>query len=186
VNLAGKHIYPGMIEPMTQLGMVEIESYNAARDDREIGSFNPHVNSLWGVHPHSEAIPVARANGITAVMAAPSSGPVAGAGVVVQLAGDTPPQMAVKERATLVVELPRGTGQAWDPATLEGPQLQEVVKLFERAKLFAEGDVVYDDPTDPFEANVDGGSRILLQAMVPFIGGERPVLFKARTEREIR
>src|SRR5690606_16140195 len=55
-----------------------------------------------------------------------------------------------------------------------------------RAKLFAEGDVVYDDPTDPFEANVDGGSRILLQAMVPFIGGERPVLFKARTEREIR
>src|SRR5690606_19067091 len=142
--------------------------------------------SLWGVHPHSEAIPVARANGITAVMAAPSSGPVAGAGVVVQLAGDTPPQMAVKERATLVVELPRGTGQAWDPATLEGPQLQEVVKLFERAKLFAEGDVVYDDPTDPFEANVDGGSRILLQAMVPFIGGERPVLFKARTERELR
>lgn len=186
VNLAGKHIYPGMIEPMTQLGMVEIESYDAARDDREIGSFNPHVNSLWGVHPHSEAIPVARANGITAVMAAPSSGPVAGAGVVVQLAGDTPPQMAVKERATLVVELPRGTGQAWDPATLDGAQLEEVVKLFERSKLFAEGDVTYDDPTDPFEVNVDGGSRILLEAMVPFVTGERPVLFKARTEREIR
>ncbi len=186
VNLAGKHIYPGMIEPMTQLGMIEIESYNAARDDREVGSFNPHVNSLWGVHPHSEAIPVARANGITAVMAAPTSGPVAGAGVVVQLAGDTPPQMAVKERATLVIELPRAAGQAWDPASLDGPQLQEVVNLFERAKLFADGDVVNGDPTASFEANVNGGERILLEAMVPFIQGESPVFFKARTERDIR
>lgn len=186
VNLPGKHVYPGMIEPMTQLGMIEIESWTAARDDQEVGKFNPHVNSLWGVHPHSVAIPVARANGITAVMAAPSSGPVAGAGAVVQLAGDTPPKMAVKERAALVVELPGATGQAWEPAKLEGEQLEEVVRLFERAQLYAEGALVQQDPTARFEANVDGGERILLEAMVPALRGEQPVFFKARSERQIR
>lgn len=186
VNLAGKHVYPGMIETMTQLGMIEIESWNAARDDREIGSFNPHLNSLWGVHPHSEAIPVARANGITAALVAPTSGPIAGGGVVVQLAGDTPPQMAVKEHAALVIDLPNATGQAWEEAKLEGPQLEQVVNLFERAKLFAEGDIVNEDPTQPFEANVDGGERMLLSGMVPAVTGQQPVFFKASTERQIR
>ncbi len=186
VNVAGKHIYPGMIEPMTQLGMIEIESVPSARDDSETGRFNPHVSALWGVHPHSEAIPVARANGITLVHAAPTSGPVAAAGAVVQLAGDTPPRMAVEERATLVVELPGATGQAWEPAKLEGERLEEVVQLFERAVLYADGAITRDDPTAPFEPNVKASEAILLAAMLPAVNGERPVMFKARTEREVQ
>ena len=37
VNLSGKHLYPGMIDPATQLGMIEIGQVAASRDDREIG-----------------------------------------------------------------------------------------------------------------------------------------------------
>lgn len=185
VDAAGRHVYPGMIEPMTQLGMIEIESWEAARDDAEIGRFNPHVKSLWGVHPHSEAIPVARANGVTAIMAAPTSGIIAGAGSVVQLAGDTPPRMRVSESAALVVDLPDAPGDAWSEAKLEGEQLLETVALLERATLHAEGSVVRDEATDHFDAQTRGNERILLDAMVPAVTGRMPVFFKARTQRDI-
>ncbi|HEY0970067.1 MAG TPA: amidohydrolase family protein [Gemmatimonadales bacterium] len=185
VDLSGKHLYPGMIEPSTQLGMIEIGSVAASRDDREIGLFNPHIRALTGVHPHSEAIPVARANGITAVLAAPQGAIIDGAGSVVQLAGDTPERMAVDDRAVMVFELPAPTGNAWDEPKLEGERLEETVRMLERARLFAAGGVTNDDPTAPFVPQERGGERVLLEALVPVIKGEMPAFFRARTEREI-
>ena len=186
VDVRGKHVYPGMIEPMTQLGMIEIESVASARDDQEVGTFNPHIRGVAGVHPHSEAIPVARANGITAVLAAPQGSIIDGAGSVVQLAGDTQKRMTVDDRAVMVVELPAASGNAWDAPKLEGDRLLETVAMMERAKLFAAGGITRDDPTAPFEAQARGGERIVLQALAPAITGTMPVFFRARTEREIR
>ncbi len=185
VDLTGKHLYPGMIEPSTQLGMIEIGSVPASRDDREVGLFNPHVRALSGVHPHSEAIPVARANGVTAVLAAPQGAIINGAGSVVQLAGDTPERMEVEDRAVMVFELPAPTGNAWDEPKLEGDRLEETVRMLERARLFAAGGMTNDDPTAPFVPQERGAERVLLEAMVPMMKGEMPAFFRARTEREI-
>lgn len=186
VELAGKHVYPGMIEPMTQLGMIEIGSIPASRDDQEVGSFNPHVRALAGVHPHSEAIAVARANGITAVLAASQGSIIDGAGSVVQLDGDTQARMSVADRAVMVVELPAARGDAWEAPKLEGDRLEETVRLLERARLHASGAMTRDDPTAPFEPQARGGESVLLDALVPVMTGKMPAFFRARTEREIR
>jgi imidazolonepropionase-like amidohydrolase len=186
MNLAGKHVYPGMIDPMTQVGMVEIGQVAASRDDRESGRYNPHINALWGVHPHSVEIGVTRANGITAVLSVPATGVIQGAGVVIQLDGDTPERMAVKERAAMVVNFPSPKGKDWEEPKLEGDRLEELIELFRRAVAFAAAPSTNDDPTAPFDANARLRERAMLEALVPAVTGEMPVFFRTRSERDIR
>jgi hypothetical protein len=166
--------------------MIEIGSVPASRDDQEVGSFNPHIRALAGVHPHSEAIPVARANGITAVLAAAQGSIIDGAGSVVQLDGDTQARMSVADRAVMVFELPAAKGEAWEAPKLEGDKLEETVRMLDRARLYAAGGITRDDPTAPFEAQAHGGERVLLEALVPVVTGKMPAFFRAQTEREIR
>ena len=186
INLAGKHLYPGMIDPITQIGIIEIEQVTQSRDDIETGDFNPHLNSLWGVNPHSVEIGVARANGITAVMSVPARGVIEGSGAVVQLHGDTPERMVIAERAALVIDFPSAKGKAWEDAKLEGERLEELMALFERAVSYAAVPSSTDDPTAPFDANDRLRDRTILEAMVPAVTGETPVFFKMRTERDMR
>ena len=74
----GLHVYPGMIDSGTPIGLSEISSVRETVDTGELGDFNPQLRAIVAVNPESEAIPVTRANGITAVMATP--GPLGGGG----------------------------------------------------------------------------------------------------------
>jgi imidazolonepropionase-like amidohydrolase len=186
VSLAGKHVYPGLVEPINQLGMVEIGAVPASRDDAEVGRYNPHIRALTGIHPHAAAIPVARANGITTAMSVTSAGTVQGLGTVIQLTGDTPERMALKDSAALVVNFPSPEGERWDDPSLEGEQLEELVALFRRATLYAQSPSTNDDPTAPFEPNVTNRDALVLEAMVPAVTGVVPVFFRAARERDIR
>ena len=187
IDVSGKQIYPGMIDPFTQLGMIEIGQVQASRDDRETGRYNPHINALWGVHPHSDLIPVTRANGITAAMSVPASGVIQGAGAVIQLNGDTPERMAIAERVALVVNFPSPKGKEWDDPKLEGQRLEELVDLFKRATAYAKSPSTgNNDPTEIWRSNVWGTDDVLLGSLVPAINGEMPVFFRTRRERDIR
>jgi imidazolonepropionase-like amidohydrolase len=186
VNLAGKHLYPGMLDPFTQLGMVEIGQVPESRDDREVGRYNPHIRALTGVHPHSEAIPVARANGITTALTAPASGVIQGTASVIQLQGDTPERMAVSDRAAIVIDFPMPTGEAWEEPSLEGERIEELVALFERATQYAQAPITLDEPDAPFGPNIINRDRLMLEALVPALTGQMPVLFQAHRERAIR
>ncbi len=186
IDVAGKHVYPGMIDPMTQVGMIEIGQVAASRDDREGGKYNPHLNALWGVHPHSVEVGVTRANGITAVLSAPATGVIRGAGAVVQLHGDTPERMRIAERAALVVDFPSPKGKTWEEPKLEGDDLEDLIQLFERAVAYAAAPTHNDDPTAPFDGNDRMRERAMLEAMVPAVTGSTPVFFTVRRERDIR
>ena len=78
VNLAGLHLYPGLIAASTSLGLIEINAIRATRDASEVGDYTPDVESWVAVNPDSELIPVARANGITHFLPVPGGGIVAG------------------------------------------------------------------------------------------------------------
>ena len=186
VNVAGKHVYPGMINPITQLGMVEIGAVGASRDDREVGRYNPHIRSITGVHPHSEAIPVARASGITSVLTVQASGVIQGMATVIQLTGDTPERMLVKDSAALVVNFPAPKGEEWEDPSLDGERLEELIELFERANLYARRPSARYDPTAPFDPNLTNRESFLLASLAPALTGDVPVFFRARRERDIR
>ncbi|MBC7625010.1 MAG: amidohydrolase, partial [Aeromicrobium sp.] len=90
VSLPGKHVYPGFIAANTTLGLVEVQSVRATNDNAEVGTFNPNSRALVAVNADSELIPVTRANGVLAALAAPrpsAASLIAGTSAVIQLDG---------------------------------------------------------------------------------------------------
>jgi imidazolonepropionase-like amidohydrolase len=185
VDATGRHVWPGMIDPLTQVGIIDIESISAARDDREVGSFNPHMRALYSINPYSDGISVGRANGVTSILTVPTSGIVRGTASVVALKGDTPEQMAIDSRNAVVVAFPSPSGDAWAEPKLEGDNLMRLVDLFRRAGLYAARPSALRDPTARWEVNVDASDRVLLEAMVPAVTGRVPTIFIAQTERDL-
>ncbi len=186
VDATGKQVWPGMIDPLTSVGMVEIDAIQPARDDEEIGRYNPNIRSLFGINPYSAAVAVGRANGVTSVLSIPSTGVVRGTGSVVQLLGDTPEKMDIDDRAALVVDFPTPKGDRWEEPKLDGDRIEELLSLFRRADLYTKKPSTRQDPTRHWEVNVNPSDDIMLESMVPVMKGERPVIFIANDERTIR
>ena len=108
IDGSGKTLYPGLFDALTSVGLVEVASVAATVDRTEVGDVNPHAKAWVALHPDSELIPVARANGLTTVLAAPSGGLVSGQSAVVRLAGTTPEAMTLKAPAALHLVYPSG------------------------------------------------------------------------------
>src|ERR1700739_508682 len=70
----GLQVYPGLFDPITQMGLSESSAVNATVDSTETGAYNPDVVAATAVSPSSEHIPVTRAAGITEVLAVPAGG----------------------------------------------------------------------------------------------------------------
>ncbi len=93
IDCTGKHIYPGMIDGGTALGITEIEAVSITNDDSEIGDFIPQMQALTAVNPNAVAIPVTRTNGVTTVLTKPDGGRFPGTAALIDLHGYTPEQM---------------------------------------------------------------------------------------------
>ena len=188
VEIAGRHVYPGMVDAFTTLGLFEFGAVGQATDINEIGDYNPHIRALAAVNTYYPSLNVARANGITTVQTAQGGGVVRGTGSVIQLNdGDTFEKVAVAPEASLIVDLPSGPeGDDDEEPELDASAMEDLVDLFERAVAYGANPSTSDDPTAPFEANTWGGEAVLLDALQPALGGEVPVFFSVDTAWEIR
>ena len=73
IDASGLEVYPGLFDPVTQIGLTEVSAVSATQDITELGDYNPELVAATAVNPASAHIPVTRANGITEVIAAPGS-----------------------------------------------------------------------------------------------------------------
>jgi len=85
IKADGKHLYPGFIAPVTNLGLTEFESVKATLDFAEIGNLNPHIRSLIAYNTDSKVPATLRSNGILMAQVTPEGGSIAGSSSVVQL-----------------------------------------------------------------------------------------------------
>lgn len=85
IDLEGMHVYPGLIAPVSSIGLTEIESVRATRDDQEVGDITPHVRSIIGYNTDSRVTPTLRSNGILLAQVKPRGGLVSGTSSIVQL-----------------------------------------------------------------------------------------------------
>ncbi|PYQ19600.1 MAG: amidohydrolase [Acidobacteria bacterium] len=194
----GKTVYPGLIDGLTTIGLVEIQSVPGSVDTTEVGDLNPQAKAWVALNPHSEQLPVARANGITAALVAPLGGLVSGQSALIRLAGSTPDALTMKTPVALHVVYPSGRPTA-DPARAEEPE----VKTFEerekdkkrsqeralgRLRNLLEEAKAYGAALDAArEARIDAPKPDLgLEALVPFARGAAPVVVRADGEEEIR
>src|SRR5579862_111769 len=106
IELKGLHVYPGMIDSSTEIGLSEIGAVREMNDVSDIGLFKPQLRAATAVNPASEHIPVTRANGITSVITSPGGGIVAGQSVLMHLDGWTIEDMAVRSSVAMRLEYP--------------------------------------------------------------------------------
>lgn len=105
IDLTGKHIYPGLIDSVTILGLEETSAVRATLDHNEVGQMTPEVRAYVAVNPDSTVIPVARTNGILTAGVFPSRGALPGRVSIISTDGWTTEDLAIKRDAGLIVSL---------------------------------------------------------------------------------
>ena len=85
INAQGKHVYPGLILPVTNLGLVEVPAVRATNDVFEIGELNPNIRSIVAYNTDSKITNTLRSNGILLANIVPQGSLIAGSSSVVQL-----------------------------------------------------------------------------------------------------
>jgi imidazolonepropionase-like amidohydrolase len=188
----GLSVYPGMIDAATNLGLAEISlGANATMDVAEVGDMNANAKAITGINPHSSHVNVTRVNGVTTVLSMPVGGTIAGQAAVINLWGATQGEMAVVPAFGLLVNFPRvttfaGFGQQplefGEAVRQRDRRLDDLKKTFRDAENYARVKEAYaKDRSLPYP-----GVNLKMDAMIPFIRGERPVIFRAERERDIR
>lgn len=119
VDVEGRHVWPGLIDAGSSLGLGEIGSVPGSMDVREIGRVQPDLRASGGWHAASEHIPVARVNGITMTLDVPSGGLVAGQSALMALEGWTAAEALVKDTVALHVRAPRTSREDEDAWWIE-------------------------------------------------------------------
>ena len=85
VDAKGKHVYPGLILPISNLGLIEVSAVRATNDVRELGEMNPNIRSIVAYDADSKVINTLRSNGILLANVVPQGSLIAGSSSVVQL-----------------------------------------------------------------------------------------------------
>src|SRR5882762_3995313 len=84
IDAAGAEVYPGLINAQTTMG-IEDPGAGSFGDANEFLEFNPQLRAQVAFHNDNDAIPVARANGLTTVVVTPGGGLLGGQGEVMNL-----------------------------------------------------------------------------------------------------
>jgi len=181
IDLQGRHVYPGMIESHSQLGLTELSSTRATIDTSETGLLNPNVTAATAVNPDSELIPVTRANGVLVALSAPSGGLVSGKASLLQLDGWTSVDMTLQRESGLVINWPAAFRSSFfgPPGAGEagGSQVQELRNLFTDARAWAKARTA-----SPETQRYD----IRMASMQPVLAGKVPLIVAADEAEEIQ
>ncbi len=186
IDVTGKHVYPGLIATTTALGLSEIGSVRATRDNVEVGDVTPSVRAVSAVNPDSEYFPVGRANGILTALTMPSGGLISGLSGLIALDGWTTEGMTLNPTVGLHVRWP-------SYRILDFPG---VVSREEQIKTRRESQTRLRDAFRDAraymiakEAERDGGpfhpSDLGWESMIPVLKKELPVFVHASEEKQI-
>jgi imidazolonepropionase-like amidohydrolase len=86
VDAKGKQVYPGLILPVTDLGLKEIgNGVRGSNDYSELGEYNNSIRSIVAYNTDSKIINTLKANGILLAGVTPQGGTISGSSTVVQL-----------------------------------------------------------------------------------------------------
>jgi imidazolonepropionase-like amidohydrolase len=202
----GLHVYPGMIDSATEMGLSEIGSVRESVDVGELGKFDPQLRAEVAINPSSEHIPVTRANGITTVIALPMSAGgegfrrpgsgniITGQAALVHLDGWTWEEMEIKKSAGMGMRFPiipvmSGRFGAELPPEFGGrttypdakknyeTELRELKEFFENARRYQKAKAAKDRTFQP---------DLKYEAMLPVLEGAEPLIIMASRERAIR
>ncbi|GGH82378.1 imidazolonepropionase-like amidohydrolase [Filimonas zeae] len=141
----GKQVYPGLILPITDLGLKEIANgVRGSNDYRELGDLNPSVRAIAAYNADTRIAGTLRANGILLAGVTPQGGTISGSSSVVQLDAWNYEDAAYKTDNGIHIEMPSfinrpsrfaimmGAGREQGDATKQALDKVESIKVFFR------------------------------------------------------
>jgi hypothetical protein len=176
-----------MIDAGTVLGLTELGQSRETHDYADGGDFQPDLRAAVAVNPESELIPVTRANGVLTVVTRPSGPMIAGQAALINLNGWLPKDMVVVEQLALHVDFPVDTAFSSGDPTMPSigravAKKQREEKIRKLKDLFAEAKRYEAGRKE--NANLPVVPR--LEALLPYVRGEKPVIVTAYRKTEIQ
>lgn len=186
IDCSGKHIYPGMIDGGTTLGLAEISSISLTNDFREVGELNPHMQALTAVNPNTPAIPVTRVNGITTVLAQPSGGIFPGTSALINLHGYTPKQMYAGFKGVRLIFPATGRRSRFDRRSEEDMK-KEVDKKLKKLNDVWKQAIAYGELADAHKAGKAEAPDYYpeMAALLSTVRGESKLLIEVNSAADI-
>jgi imidazolonepropionase-like amidohydrolase len=196
IDARGMTVFPGMFDAGTSLGLVEVgQGATGTVDLSEVGDLNPNAKAIISIHAYSAHVAVTRVDGVTTVLSAPTGGLISGQAALINLVGTTPKEMAVVPYAALIINYPRIAQRGGDFGnqdqqttnlseilTNNARQVDQIRKMLRDAEAYGRAQDAYQK--DKSLPRPD--QSIVFDALVPYVRGERPVIFRADREAEIR
>ncbi len=165
VDAKGQQVYPGLILPVSSLGLIEIGAVRASNDAREIGDMNPNVRSIVAYNTDSKVINTLRSNGILTANIVPQGNFLAGSSSVVQLDAWTWTDASLKTDGGMHLYMPslmprpsfgRGGGGGFGPNAGQpaSDPVKEGLDQIEKLKTFFREAKAYNDMAKHEETNL--------------------------------
>jgi imidazolonepropionase-like amidohydrolase len=192
IDASGLHVYPGLFDAMSSVGLDEVDAVSATNDMSEMGMYNPNLSTATAVHPASEVIPVTRVSGITHSLVVPGTereGVIAGQAAIVNLDGWTESEMAVNNAAALVIEWPGIVTRRFDFTTFtvkETPYADakdEATKKQNELRDWIDAAKHYGAAVKAKGSRADINPK--LAALSQYVDGTRPVIIEADRKADI-
>jgi len=169
-----KHLWPGLIALGTDLGLFEIGSVRATRDQDEIGGNQPDVRVTAALNADSEHIGVARYGGVTRAQTVPGGGgPLRGQSSVIRTTGDTWEELLTLDRDMLHLAFPRTANDAKEKK-FDSDEVKALRHVFEDSREYARLVDEHDEsgsPLPPYDPR--------LEALAPYARAEKRIAVHA-------
>ncbi len=189
IDCRGKHVYPGLFDADSHLGLVEIQAVRATVDEIETGRINPNVRTATAINPDSELIPTTRSNGVLLTVTSPDGSLITGKSAVIQLDGWTTEDLLLKAEAGLHISWPQITAiRNWpmpDSIALHVTDKDDMIA--EMRRFFSQARAYWLAKTAARESNTKAPDHdIRLESMIPVLEGKLPVVIDAEELQQIQ
>ena len=180
IDATGKIVTPGLINSVTQLGVVEVSQVRDTNDVRATGTNRISAAfKVWeGLNSASALFAPTRNEGITTAIVSPEGGLVSGQAAVIDLIAGHATDMVRRAPVAMVaqIESPNDAG-----TNARGELVGKLRALFDDVKFYAQNRATFDR----------AGTRSLsapkadLEALVPVVEGKLPLVLLANRLDEI-
>lgn len=177
IDAKGQIVTPGLFDPYTHLGLVEIEAIEETNDidSGEPDSIRAAQLAAESYNPDSSVIPVQRAHGVTTVLIAPEGGLIGGQAAIVDLDRDGDRPGVVSSSVGMVAYF----GGSVAPS--RGALLLTLRELFDDARAYAKNKAAFDKN----QYRRLSTSKRDLEALQPVVQGRLPLLMHVNRRVDI-
>jgi imidazolonepropionase-like amidohydrolase len=188
IDARGGEVYPGFIDARTSIGLNE-PGPRGFDDTNEMLEINASVKAQVAYQSDSDAIPVARVNGITTVAVVPSGGLIGGQIAVMNLDGWTWEEATLQPVAGVSFQFPplvRGGGGGGGGGNTDANRKYEDLKKERDAKVKRVEDLIARARAYGRLPAAERATDWNLAALVPVADLKQPMFVAANSEADIR